>query len=58
MLDLFREWGIPQALRSDNGEPFGVPSRDVVPFMSLWLAAWGIRPILNRPRRPTDNPNV
>jgi len=58
MLDLFREWGMPQALRSDNGEPFGVPSRDVVPFMSLWLVAWGIKAILNRPRRPTDNPNV
>jgi hypothetical protein len=58
MLGLFREWGMPKAVRSDNGEPFGVPTRDVVPIMSLWLAAWGIRPILNRPRRPTDNANV
>lgn len=58
MLGLFREWGMPKALRSDNGEPFGVPTRDVVPIMSLWLAAWGIRPILNRPKRPTDNANV
>ena len=55
MLGLFRQWGMPKAVRSDNGEPFGVPTRDVVPIMSLWLAAWGIRPILNRPRRPTDN---
>lgn len=23
--------------------------------MSLWLKAWGIAPVLNRPRRPTDN---
>jgi len=58
MLDLFRQWGMPKAVRNDNGEPFGVPTRDVVPIMSLWLAAWGIRPILNRPRRPTDNANV
>ena len=49
---------MPKAIRSDNGEPFGVPTRDVVPFMSLWLKAWGITPILNRPRRPTDNPKV
>lgn len=58
MLDLFAQWGLPKALRSDNGEPFGVPTRDVVPIMSLWLAAWGIKPILNRPRRPTDNAKV
>ena len=58
MLGLFRQWGMPKALRSDNGEPFGVPTRDVVPIMSLWLAAWGIRHVLNRPKRPTDNANV
>lgn len=49
---------MPKAIRSDNGEPFGVPTRDVVPIMSLWLKAWGITPILNRPRRPTDNAKV
>jgi len=41
-----------------NGSPFGVPTRDVIPPMSLWLKAWGIMPILNRPKMPTDNPNV
>ena len=46
---------MPKAARADNGEPFGVPTRDVVPMMSLWLRAWGVAPILNRPRRPTDN---
>ena len=46
---------MPKATRADNGEPFGVPTRDVVPPMSLWLKAWGIKPILNRVRRPTDN---
>ncbi len=46
---------MPKAIRTDNGHPFGVPSRDVVPIMSLWLKAWGVAPVLNRPRRPTDN---
>lgn len=49
---------MPLAIRTDNGLPFGVPTRDVIPIMSLWLIAWGIRPILNRPRRPQDNAKV
>lgn len=58
LLEQFQSWGMPQAIRSDNGSPLGVPSRSVIPIISLWLAAWGVRHILNRPRRPTDNPNV
>jgi hypothetical protein len=58
LLRLFQQWGLPKAIRTDNGAPFGVPTRDVVPILSLWLMAWGIQPILNRPRRPQDNPNV
>lgn len=49
---------MPLAIRTDNGEPFGVPTRDVIPIMSLWLLAWGVTPILNRPRRPQDNAKV
>ncbi len=58
LLELFEQWGMPLAIRTDNGEPFGVPTRDVIPIMSLWLVAWGITPILNRPRRPQDNAKV
>lgn len=58
LLDLFGQWGMPLAIRTDNGDPFGVPTRDVIPIMSLWLLAWGITPILNRPRRPQDNAKV
>jgi hypothetical protein len=58
LIDLFQQWGLPEAIRTDNGEPFGVPTRDVVPIMSLWLLAWGITPILNRPRTPQDNAKV
>ena len=58
LLEIFKQWGLPKAIRTDNGAPFGVPSRDVVPVMSLWLIAWGIQPILNRPRRPEQNAHV
>ena len=58
LIDLFKQWGMPLAIRTDNGEPFGVPTRDVIPIISLWLVAWGITPILNRPRRPQDNAKV
>lgn len=58
LLLLFERWGLPTAVRTDNGEPFGVPRRDVIPVLSLWLAAWGIKPILNRPRVPQDNAKV
>lgn len=58
LISLFKQWGLPKAIRTDNGAPFGVPSRDVVPILSLWLLAWGIQPILNRPRSPQDNPHV
>ena len=58
LLEMFRQWGFPLAIRTDNGEPFGVPTRDVVPILSLWLLAWGVKPVLNRPRRPQDNGKV
>ncbi len=58
LIRLFKKWGLPLAIRTDNGEPFGVPTRDVIPILSLWLVAWGIQPILNRPRRPQDNAKV
>jgi transposase InsO family protein len=58
LLNMFAQWGMPLAIRTDNGNPFGVPTRDVIPIMSLWLSAWGVTPILNRPRRPQDNAKV
>jgi hypothetical protein len=51
----FLKWTMPKEIRTDNGEPFGVPTRDVVPIMSAFLKGWGIKHILNPPRRPTDN---
>lgn len=55
LIEVFKKWGLPDKIKTDNGDPFGVPSRDVIPLMSLWLRGWGIIPILNRPKRPQDN---
>jgi hypothetical protein len=58
LLQRFKKWGLPKAFRTDNGMPFGLPSRDAIPIMSLWLKGWGIKPILNRPKHPQDNAKV
>jgi transposase InsO family protein len=55
---VWQQWGLPNAIRTDNGAPFGIPTRDVIPPLSLWLLGHGIIPILNRPRRPQDNAKV
>lgn len=58
LLLAFHQWGLPKVAKTDNGSPFGVPSRDVIPVMSLWLTGWNIHPVLNRPAKPQDNPKV
>jgi putative transposase len=51
---VFREHGLPRAMQSDNGPPFGAPhgkfSRLTVELMSL-----GIQPVFSRPGVPQDN---
>lgn len=58
LLLVFQKWGLPKVIKTDNGAPFGIPTRDAVPIMSLWLKGWGIEPILNRPKQPQDNSSV
>lgn len=51
-------WGLPEAVRVDNGLPFGDPQRKVIPVLALWLIGHGIAVLWNRPRQPTDNAKV
>jgi transposase InsO family protein len=47
-------WGLPGALRGDNGMPWG--SRGDLPTdLELWLAGLGVPVRFNPPRRPQDN---
>lgn len=53
---LFRVYGLPRAIRSDNGSPFasaGAPLR--LSQLAAWWISLGIDPIRGRPGCPQDN---
>src|SRR4030095_6276268 len=54
MREIFARWGLPEALRVDNGEPWGTWS-DLPPQWSLWVMGLGIEMIWNPPGKPQDN---
>jgi len=51
---LFARWGLPGALRVDNGSPWGSWS-DLPPPLALWLVGLGREVLWNPPRRPQRN---
>lgn len=51
---VFREWGLPDAVRVDNGSPWGSPG-DMPTPMSLWLSGLPVKSIWNPPRQPQYN---
>lgn len=55
---IFEHWGLPQAIKVDNGRPFGDPKRLQIPLLPLWLVGYGVEPIWNRAAQPTDNAKV
>ena len=52
--DAFERWGLPGALRLDNGYPWGHPA-GLPTALALWLAGRGVGLLFNAPRRPRDN---
>jgi hypothetical protein len=54
----FRNWGLPKAIRVDNGKPLGDPQRASVPELALWLLGLGVEVIWNAPRSPRANAKV
>ena len=50
----FEQWGLPKALRVDNGSPWATQS-DIPAALALWLMGLGVKVLLNRPRHCTDN---
>jgi putative transposase len=51
---VFREYGLPKAMQSDNGPPFGSPNRGLS-TMSVRLMMLGVLPVFGRPAHPQDN---
>lgn len=53
---VFREYGLPGAIRTDNGEPFASTGLSGLSRLSLWWIKLGIIPERIQPGRPEQNP--
>lgn len=51
----FREFGLPEAIRTDNGTPFAGTGLGRLSSLSVWWIKLGIRPVRGRPHHPQDN---
>jgi len=50
-----REWGLPKAIQSDNGPPFGANGYGRLSTISVRLMKLGVLPVFSRPAKPQDN---
>ena len=51
----FAEHGLPQAIRCDNGTPFGSQAAGGLTRLSVWWLKLGVQPHFIRPASPQDN---
>lgn len=52
---LFREYGLPERIRTDNGAPFASNALGRLSTLSVWWVRLGILPELIEPGRPQQN---
>lgn len=52
---VFREWGLPTALRTDNGAPFASRALGGLSALSKWWIRLGIKPERIEPGKPNQN---
>lgn len=52
----FRDYGLPRAIRTDNGWPFAMPVLGGLTPLSIWLIRLGILPERITPACPQENP--
>ncbi|MCP4308963.1 MAG: transposase family protein, partial [bacterium] len=53
--DLFREYGLPRAILTDNGCPFSSSALCGLSRLSVWWVKLGIQPLLIEPGKPQQN---
>jgi len=51
----FREYGLPEGMRSDNGAPFGSNGESGLTRLSVWWIKLGVRPERIEPGKPQQN---
>jgi len=51
----FKSYGLPRAIRCDNGAPFGSPGAGGLTRLSVWWLKLGIEPHFIRPASPQEN---
>lgn len=54
-MGLFRRYGLPQVMRTDNGGPFASTGPAGLSRLSAWWTALGMRVEFTRPGHPEDN---
>ena len=52
---VFRHYGLPETLRTDNGAPFASVAAGGLTQLSKWWVRLGIRPQRIRPAKPSEN---
>src|ERR1700738_2300110 len=52
---LFREYGLPKRIRTDNGVPFATNTFARRIRLSAWWVRWGVLPELIEPGKPQQN---
>lgn len=52
---LFRKLGMPKAILSDNGPPFGSSGLGRLSRLGVWLLRLGVQPLFIEPGRPDQN---
>ena len=52
---LFKEYGLPRRIKTDNGVPFAAPTLGRLSRLSVWWLRLGVLPELSEPGKPQQN---